>query len=86
MGRTFLILVRRAVTDLEDPVSTRSQKEGHRPHFPDRVQDADAESGDETAYLAVRGDAASETMDIYTRVDREESREEYLNCIALLGL
>jgi integrase/recombinase XerD len=34
----------------------------------------------------IRGDAASETMDIYTRVDREEAREEYLDCIALLGL
>jgi integrase/recombinase XerD len=34
----------------------------------------------------IRGDAASETMDIYTRVDREEAREEYLNCIKILGL
>ena len=34
----------------------------------------------------IRGDAASETMDIYTRVDREEAREEYLSCIRLLGL
>lgn len=34
----------------------------------------------------IRGDAASETMDIYTRVDREEAREEYLECIELLGL
>jgi len=34
----------------------------------------------------IRGDAASETMDIYTRVDREDSREEYLNCIKILGL
>jgi len=25
-------------------------------------------------------------MDIYTRVDREEAREEYLNCIKILGL
>ena len=34
----------------------------------------------------IRGDAASETMDIYTRVDREEAREEYLNCIKALDL
>jgi integrase/recombinase XerD len=26
----------------------------------------------------IRGDAASETMDIYTRVDCEDEREEYL--------
>jgi hypothetical protein len=29
----------------------------------------------------IRGDAASETMDIYTRVDREDARKEYLGCI-----
>jgi integrase/recombinase XerD len=34
----------------------------------------------------IRGDAASETMDIYTRVDREGARDEYLNCIKILGL
>ena len=34
----------------------------------------------------IRGDAASETMDIYTRVDREDAREEYPNCIKILGL
>lgn len=34
----------------------------------------------------LRGDAKSETMDIYTRVDRSEAREEYLNCIKPLGL
>ena len=34
----------------------------------------------------VRGDAESETMDVYTRVDREEAREEYLDCIKPLGL
>lgn len=33
---------------------------------------------------SVRGGAESETMDIYTRVDRNEAREEYLNRI--LGL
>ena len=33
----------------------------------------------------IRGDAESETMDIYTRVDRDEAREEYLNCIKPLG-
>jgi integrase/recombinase XerD len=34
----------------------------------------------------IRGDANSKTMDIYTRVDREEAREEYLECIRSLGL
>lgn len=34
----------------------------------------------------IRGDAASETMDIYTRVDREDARREYLNCIKTLNL
>jgi integrase/recombinase XerD len=34
----------------------------------------------------IRGDAESETMDIYTRVDRGEAREEYLDCIKPLGL
>ncbi|MFB6103595.1 MAG: tyrosine-type recombinase/integrase [Halobacteriaceae archaeon] len=34
----------------------------------------------------IRGDAASETMDIYTRVDRDEARDEYLSCIKPLGL
>lgn len=29
----------------------------------------------------IRGDAASETMDIYTRVDREGARKEFLDCI-----
>lgn len=29
----------------------------------------------------IRGNAASETMDIYTRVDREDARKEYLDCI-----
>lgn len=27
-----------------------------------------------------RGDAASETVDTYTRVDREDARKEYLDC------
>jgi len=34
----------------------------------------------------IRGDAESKTMDIYTRVDRNEAREEYLDCIKPLGL
>jgi integrase/recombinase XerD len=34
----------------------------------------------------IRGDAVSETMDIYTRVDREDARGEYLNCIKTLNL
>jgi len=34
----------------------------------------------------LRGDAESETMDIYTRVDRDEAREEYLDCMKPLGL
>jgi len=34
----------------------------------------------------LRGDAASETMDIYTRVDRDEAREEYLDCMNPLEL
>jgi len=34
----------------------------------------------------IRGDAASETMDIYTRVDREDARKEYLDCIKPLNL
>lgn len=29
----------------------------------------------------IRGDAKTETMDIYTRVDRDQAREEYLSCI-----
>ena len=29
----------------------------------------------------IRGDSKQETMDIYTRVDRNEARSEYLNCI-----
>jgi integrase/recombinase XerD len=34
----------------------------------------------------VRGDAESETVDIYTWVDRDGAREEYLNFIKPLGL
>jgi integrase/recombinase XerD len=34
----------------------------------------------------LRGDAHSETMDIYTRVDRDEAREEYLRCVQSLEL
>jgi len=34
----------------------------------------------------IRGDAESATMDIYTRVDRDEAREGYLDCIRPLGL
>ena len=29
----------------------------------------------------IRGDSKTETMDIYTRVDRNQAREEYLSCI-----
>ncbi|ELZ66079.1 XerC/D-like integrase [Haloferax prahovense DSM 18310] len=29
----------------------------------------------------IRGDSKQETMDIYTRVDRDEARREYLHCI-----
>ena len=29
----------------------------------------------------IRGDSKSETMDIYTRIDRDQAREEYLSCI-----
>ncbi len=29
----------------------------------------------------IRGDSKTETMDIYTRVDRDQAREEYLSCI-----
>ena len=32
----------------------------------------------------IRGDSESETMDIYTRVDREEVKEQYLGCIKSL--
>lgn len=34
----------------------------------------------------IRGDSESETMDIYTRVDRDEAREEYLDCIKTINL
>jgi len=34
----------------------------------------------------IRGDAKTETMDIYTRVDRDEAKEEYLTCIKEIGL
>lgn len=34
----------------------------------------------------IRGDSSGETMDIYTRVDRDEVREQYLECIKPLGL
>lgn len=34
----------------------------------------------------IRGDAANETMDIYTRVDREDARKEYPDCIKTLNL
>jgi integrase/recombinase XerD len=32
----------------------------------------------------IRGDSKTETMDIYTRVDREQARNEYLGCIKKL--
>lgn len=34
----------------------------------------------------LRGDSKSETMDIYTRVDRDQARREYLECIKRLDL
>lgn len=34
----------------------------------------------------IRGDSSSQTMDLYTRVDRKEAREQYLDCITKLGL
>ncbi len=34
----------------------------------------------------IRGDSSDQTMDVYTRVDREEARKQYLDCIAELGL
>jgi integrase/recombinase XerD len=34
----------------------------------------------------LRGDADSEAMDVYTRVDRETAREAYLNCVKSLSL
>jgi integrase/recombinase XerD len=34
----------------------------------------------------LRGDVEGETIDIYTRVDRDEAREEYPDCMKPLGL
>lgn len=34
----------------------------------------------------IRGDSNDQTMDIYTRVDREEAKEQYLECIRPLDL
>lgn len=34
----------------------------------------------------IRGDANSDTMDIYTRIDRSTAREHYLNCIKKIQL
>ncbi|NLV03842.1 tyrosine-type recombinase/integrase [Haloferax volcanii] len=34
----------------------------------------------------IRGDSNDETMDIYTRVDRSQARQQYLNCIKTLKL
>lgn len=34
----------------------------------------------------IRGDANSRTMDVYTRVDRDDARQEYLECIESLDL
>ncbi|ADE02746.1 tyrosine-type recombinase/integrase [Haloferax volcanii] len=34
----------------------------------------------------IRGDSNDETMDIYTRVDRSQARQQYLNCIKTLEL
>jgi len=34
----------------------------------------------------IRGDSNEETMDIYTRVDRDQARQQYLDCIKTLEL
>lgn len=34
----------------------------------------------------IRGDSNDQTMDIYTRVDREEAKEQYLKCMRALDL
>ncbi len=34
----------------------------------------------------IRGDSSDQTIDVYTRVDRGEAREQYLDCIEKLGL
>jgi len=34
----------------------------------------------------LRGDSKTETMDIYTRVDRDQARQEYLDCIKKLDV
>lgn len=34
----------------------------------------------------IRGDSESETMDIYTKVDRDDAREQYLQCIPRLEI
>lgn len=34
----------------------------------------------------IRGDANNRTMDVYTRVDRDDARQEYLKCIKSLDL
>jgi len=34
----------------------------------------------------IRGDANNRTMDVYTRVDRDDARQEYLECIKSLDL
>ncbi|MCJ0619721.1 tyrosine-type recombinase/integrase [Haloarcula hispanica] len=34
----------------------------------------------------IRGDSSDQTMDVYTRVDRGEAREQYLDCISNLDL
>ncbi|WP_049927539.1 tyrosine-type recombinase/integrase [Halopiger goleimassiliensis] len=34
----------------------------------------------------IRGDANNRTMDVYTRVDRDDTRQEYLECIKSLDL
>jgi len=34
----------------------------------------------------IRGDSETETMDIYTHIDRTQARTEYLDCIKKLDL
>ncbi|QIQ75056.1 hypothetical protein GL213_03415 [Halogeometricum borinquense] len=61
--------------------------EVHATHCPDCIHDADAEPGTKQHILQyIRGNVENETMDIYTRVNRAEVREAYLDCIKSLGL
>lgn len=50
--------------------TTLMRNQGMKPHIPQYI----------------RGDANSDTMDIYTRVDRNDARTEYLECMKPLGV